>query len=565
VDAEVIRLGAGHEVDVVVVGTGVGGVVAALAAKAQGLDPLLVEKSEFIGGTSSWSGGALWAPDSPVMRRCGVDDSVEDGVRYLEAVVGDVGPSTTSARKRAFVESARRVIEFLETQGVTFVYSDGTSDYYPEAPGGLARGRTHHAEIFDTRRLGEWEPWFRPQKGGISQQIVMRSLAEAPPMTIATRTVAAGRVATRVVGRTLAARVTGRHLVGMGQALMAQVLHAARNAGVLIWRRSPVTGLLVEGGRVVGVAVERETGRVEVRARCGVLLCAGGFARNESLRKEGGREPVTPAWSAVIEEDTGDLIVAARAQGAATALMDEAIWTPMSVPPDGVPVPHLWERSLPGSILVDSSGARFCNEAQSYMAIGQRMFERHRTVPAIPAWLVLDARHRRRYPLGAAPPRMNPPSWLRSGYLKRASTLEGLAGACGIDSDGLRRTVERFNAMAVAGVDTDFHRGDSLHDRVFSDPTAGANPCLGPLDHPPFYAVAMYPGDVSTCGGLVTDEHARVLRENGTPIDGLYAAGCTAAAVTGRVYPAAGCSIASAATFGYLAVRRMTGAALARR
>lgn len=552
-----VRVGAEHDVDVVIVGTGVGGVVAALAAKAQGLDPLLVEKSEFIGGTSSWSGGALWAPDSPVMRRRGVDDSVEDGLRYLKAVVGDAGPSTTPARRRAYVEQARRVVEFLEGQGVTFVYSDGTSDYYPEAPGGQARGRTHHAEIFDTRRLGEWEPWFRPQKGGISQQIVMRSLAEAPPMTIATRTVPAARVAVRVVGRTLGAKVTGRHLVGMGQALMAQVLHAARNAGVRIWRRSPVTDLVVERGRVAGVVVERETGRVEVRARYGVLLCAGGFARNEALRKEGGREPATGEWSAVIEEDTGDLIVAARALGAATALMDEAIWTPMSLPPDGVPVPHLWERSLPGSILVDSSGARFCNEAESYMAVGQRMYERHRTVAAIPTWLVIDARHRRRYPLGVAPPGFTPPAWLRSGYVKRTGTLDGLAAACGIDSAGLRRTVERFNVMAAWGVDEDFHRGDSHHDRVFSDPTVRPNPCLGPVDRPPFYAVAMYPGDVSTCGGLVADEHARVLREDGSVIDGLYAAGCTAASVTGRVYPAAGCSIGSSATFAYIAVQHM--------
>ena len=541
----------------VIVGSGVGGVVAALVARAQGFDPLLVEKSEFVGGTSSWSGGAFWAPASTVMRRHGVDDSVEDGLRYLEAVVGDTGPSTTSARKRAYVEGARQVVEFLEARGVTFVYSDGTSDYYPEAPGGHGRGRTLHAEVFDTRRLGEWEPWFRPQKGGISQQLVMRSLAEAPPMTIATRTPAAARVAARVVGRTLGAKLTGRHLVGMGQALMAQVLYAARTAGVRIWRRSAVTELLMEDGRVVGVVVERETGRVEVRGRYGVLLCAGGFARNDALRKEGGREGASAQWSAVIEEDTGDLIAAARLHGAATSLMDEAIWTPMSVPPDGVPVPHLWERSLPGSILVDSSGTRFCNEAESYMAVGQRMFERHQTVSAIPPWLVIDARHRRRYPLGVAPPGITPPSWLRSGYLKRAGTIEELAAACGIDLAGLSSTVRRFNTMAAAGVDEDFQRGESHHDRVFSDPTVTPNPCLGALDRPPFYAVAMYPGDVSTSGGLVADEQARVLREDGSPIQGLYAAGCTAASVTGRMYPAAGCSIGSSATFAYIAVRDM--------
>ena len=546
---------ANRTVDVVIIGAGVGGLTAALRAHDLGLTPLVVEKSQYLGGTSAWSGGAFWAPDNPVMRALRVGDSPAEALRYLEAVVGDAGPCTSTARKRAYVEQAGPCVEFLQRIGVPFVYADGNCDYYPEAPGGHTRGRTLHADIFDTRELGELERWFRPQKGGISQRIVLRTLAEAPPMTISTRTPAAARVAARVVGRTVGALLTGRHLVGMGQAIAARLLHAAQARGIEIWRASAVTGLVVEGGRAVGVDL---SGGPRVLARRGVLIAAGGFARDETLRRK-HREASSARWTAVIDEDTGDLITAAAAHGAATALLDEAIWTPMSVPPDGVAIPHLWERSLPGSIMVDSSGARFCNEATSYMAVGQRMFERNQTVTAIPTWLVFDARHRRRYPLGAAPPGLTPRSWLTSGYLKKAADLPALARACGIDPDGLTATVSRFNEMAAAGHDDDFGRGDSHHDRVFSDPRVGPNPCLGPLVKAPFYAVAVYPGDVGTVGGLVTDERARVLREDSSAIEGLYAVGSSAASVMGRMYPASGCGVGSAAIFGFVAASDIAG------
>ena len=542
--------------DVVVIGAGVGGLTAALRAHDLGLTPLVIEKSEYLGGTSAWSGGAFWAPDNPVMRALGVTDSPWEALRYLEAVVGDAGPSTSTARKRAYVEQAGPCVAFLQHAGIPFVYADGNCDYYPEAPGGHTRGRTLHADIFDTRELGELERWFRPQKGGISQKIILRTLAEAPPMTLSTRSPAAARVAARVVGRTVGAAVTGRHLVGMGQAIAARLLHAVRGRGIEIRRACAVTDLLVSDGRAIGVdisssATDRD-GPTRVLARRGVLIAAGGYARDEALRRK-HREESSSRWSAVIDEDTGDLISAAAAHGAATALLDEAIWTPMSVPPGGVAIPHLWERSLPGSIMVDSSGTRFVNEATSYMAVGQRMFERNATVPAIPSWLVFDARHRRRYPLGAAPPGVTPRSWLTSGYLKKAGDLASLARACGIDPGGLTATVGRFNELAARGHDDDFGRGDSRHDRVFSDPRVGPNPCLGPLARAPYYAVAVYPGDVGTVGGLVTDEHARVLREDGGPIEGLYAVGSSAASVTGRVYPASGCGVGSAAIFGFVA------------
>jgi 3-oxosteroid 1-dehydrogenase len=542
--------------DLVVVGSGVGGLVTALRAHALGLRPVVLEKSALVGGTTAWSGGAFWAPDNPVMRAHGVPDSAADAARYLAAVVGD---DSSPDRQRAYVERAGETVAFLIDAGIPFVHSEGTSDYYPEAPGGHVRGRTLHAEVFDTRELGAWERWFRPQKGGISQRIVLRSLAEAPPMTTATRSLAAARVATRVMARTLGAAATGKHLVGMGQALAARLVGAVVDRGIEIRRECPVTGLLTSStGAVTGVV----TAAGPLEARLGVVLAAGGYARRAALRAE-HRPGSSPDWSAVIDEDTGDLLDAATALGAATALLDEAIWTPMSVPPDGVPIPHLWERSLPGSIIVDGTGRRFVNEATSYMAVGQAMFARE----AIPGWLVFDATHRRRFPLGAAPPGLTPRSWLRSPdpagppYLHKARDLAGIAAATGIDVTGLRAEVKRFNAFAATGVDEDFGRGESHHDRIFSDPRTGPNPCLGPLATPPYYAVALYPGDVGTVGGLVTDASARVLRGDGSPVPGLYATGSSAATVLGRVYPASGCSIGSAAVFGYLAAAHMAGSA----
>jgi 3-oxosteroid 1-dehydrogenase len=244
--------------------------------------------------------------------------------------------------------------------------------------------------------------------------------------------------------------------------------------------------------------------------------------------------------------------------------MDEAIWTPVSMTPEGAPVAHLWERWLPHAIIVDAGGARYCNESTSYMAVGQAMYDRDAVSPAIPSWLVIDSRHRRRYPFGGALPGITPKSWITSGYMKKADTVEELARQCGIPEADLRATVDRFNRMADAGRDDDFGRGSSRFDLYFHDPTVKPCPVLGAIAQPPFYAVAIYPGDVSTYGGLVTDEHARVLRPDGSVIDGLYAAGSTAASVCGHTYPGAGIAIGGSAAFGYLGARHIVGVARAR-
>ena len=331
--------------------------------------------------------------------------------------------------------------------------------------------------------------------------------------------------------------------------------------GVDIRTETALRELVVEDGRVVGVVAEREGRELRIQARRGVLLAAGGFARNaEMRRKYGGDQPNEARWTSANPGDTGEVIEAAMALGAAVDLMDEAWWISTAMLPDGSPMMHIGERTRPHSIMVDSAGQRFANEAASYMEVGREQYARNQTVPALPAWLILDARNRRRYPYGTALPMQTPKGWISSGFLKKAGSLGELASQCGIDAEQLTKTVHRFNEHARRGEDPDFQRGASAYERFFGDPAHKPNPSLGPVEQAPFYAIALYPGDVGTCGGLLTDERARVLRRDGSPIEGLYATGNTTATVMGRHYLGPGASIGNSMVFGYVAANDMAGA-----
>jgi 3-oxosteroid 1-dehydrogenase len=362
-----------------------------------------------------------------------------------------------------------------------------------------------------------------------------------------------------VAGRAAAAAVQRRSVYGSGVALQGWMLMAAVRADIPVWNSTPVTDLIVDDGRVVGVLAERDGKALRIGANHGVLLNAGGFSHNEQMRSRYGKQPSSTKWTVANPGDTGEVIASAIKHGAATDLMDEAWWIPTSVQPDGSPLYAVYERSKPHAVLVDSSGARYVNEAASYMAVGQAMYERNKSVPAIPSWWVMDSRNRRRYMWGLMPGGVTPRKWLSSGYMRKADTLENLAALCDIDPQGLVATVERFNANAIHGNDPDFHKGDRAYDRYYADPRVKPNPCVAPVSKPPFYAVALYPGDVGTCGGLVTDEHARVLRQDGQIIGGLYAAGNCTASVMGRTYPGAGASIGASFTFGWIAAHHMMG------
>jgi 3-oxosteroid 1-dehydrogenase len=325
-----------------------------------------------------------------------------------------------------------------------------------------------------------------------------------------------------------------------------------------VWLNSPMAGLIYEKGVVKGAVVEKEGKKIEVLAKA-VILAAGGFAHNLEMRQKYHPHPITTDWTVANPGDLGGAIQAGIAVGAATALMDDAWWGPIFLDSKGKAQFMLWERSAPFSIIVDSSGRRFMNESASYVDCGHWQYERNREVPAIPAFLIADSRHRRYYLFGMMPPGFTPREVYESGMMIKADTLPDLAQACGIDPKNLVETVERFNQFAMTGKDLDFHRGESAYDRVYSDPKVRPNPNLGPIEKPPFFAVRVWPGDLGTKGGLLTDEHARVLREDGSPIPGLYAAGNTSASVMGRTYPGPGATIGPAMVFGMIAGRHAAG------
>lgn len=541
--------------DVVVVGSGGGALVGALVARTRGLDVLVVEKDALIGGSTAMSGGGVWIPDNPVMRAAGSFDSPEDALAHFAAVVGDVGPASSPERRAAFVEQGPKMVAFLQAQGIPFRYADGYADYYPDAPGGRARGRTIEAHPFDAKGLGPLQPKLRP---GMSAGLGLIGFGtELTQMSYFNRSIDRLVLAARVWLRTQISKLRGEALVGNGGALVGRVLHLATQRGVQVWTEAPLRDLVVEDGRVVGAVVDHDGLAVRVEARRGVLLAAGGFSRNDEMRDEyGGKHARSAKWSISNPGDTGEVLQMAMALGAATDLLDEAFWLPNHCLPDGT-LPRYPSRQTsafnrarwrPGSILVDESGRRFANESMSYMELGQLMFDRG----AVPSWLVFDDAFRRRCLFGVVPGRL-PEQWVDDGYVLRAGSLAELAVACGVDASGLAATVERFNGFARGGVDADFHRGESAYDGFMGDPTLQPNNCLATIERAPFYAVAVYPCDVGTCGGLVTDGSARVLSTDGVPIEGLYATGNTTASVMGRHYLGAGGSIGHTCTFGYIA------------
>jgi 3-oxosteroid 1-dehydrogenase len=549
------------EFDVVVAGSGAAGMTAALTAAELGLNVVVIEKAGAFGGSTARSGGGIWAPGNAVLRAAGVSDTPKQARAYLAHVAGADVP--TSMRE-AFLEHGPAMLDLvLARTPLRLAWVPGYADYYPEAPGGLARGRSLEPVPMDSGRLGgELAHLARPYLPApvAITQAEYRWLSLGPRHP---RAIAAG---VRVAGRVARGRLRGRRVLSLGQALAAGLRAGLATARVPVWLDTPMTGLEVRDGRVTGVHATRDGEPVLIRARRGVLIATGGFERNEEMRRRYQREPTGTQWTTGAPGNTGDGILAGLEAGAAIALMDDAWWGPSIALPGG-PYFCLAERSLPGCLLVNGAGQRFVNESAPYVDAVHAMYDANTPEnPHIPAWLVFDQRYRDRYVFAGLPPRRAlPRRWYAAGAVVRADDLAGLAQAAGVAAGGLVKTVTRFNEFAAAGRDEEFGRGDSAYDRYYGDPRVRPNPNLAPLARPPFYAARIVPGDLGTKGGLRTDDHARVLREDGTTIPGLYAAGNASASVMGHSYAGAGATIGPAMTFGYIAARamaaEMTGAA----
>jgi 3-oxosteroid 1-dehydrogenase len=448
----------------------------------------------------------------------------------------------------------------LATTPLRFAWVPGYADYYPEAPGGLAGGRSIepvplNAAVLDGElaRLG---PPYLPVPAGVAiTQADYRWLTLGPRHP---RAILAG---VKIAGRLARTRLFGQRMLSLGQALAAGLRAGLLARDVPVWLNTPLTGLVMTDGKVVGVRAQRDGKPTIIRARRGVLIAAGGFERNEQMRRRYQRPPIGSEWTTGAAGNTGDGIVAGQELGAATGLMDDAWWAP-SIPLPGGPYFCLAERNLPGCVMVNGAGLRFVNESAPYVDAVHAMYEANTAEnPHIPAWLVFDQRYRDRYVFAGLPPgRRLPGRWYAAGAVVRAPDLGGLAAAIGVDQDSLAKTVARFNEFARGGRDEDFHRGDSAYDRYYGDPRCRPNPNLAPLAAAPFYAAKIVPGDIGTKGGLRTDARARVLRQDGSPIPGLYAAGNASASVMGHSYAGAGATIGPAMTFGYIAALDLTQA-----
>jgi 3-oxosteroid 1-dehydrogenase len=546
--------------DVLVVGSGFGGMVSALTAHHYGLRVAVIEKSSYYGGSSALSGGNLWLPNNPVNRRAGVRDSLEDAQRYLDAIVADSAPQ---ARRDAFLKTAPEVMEFLEanTRWVRYQRVPGYSDYHPEAPGGRAGGRSIEPTPIDARKLGA-------DAEQLNRDDVMQppgglwiTTADYHDIMLIARTWRAKVAAVRIAARSWLGRVAGRRMLTLGAAGTAQLRLALRDAGIPLLLNTPMRALVVEDGRVVGVVVEHDGREQTLRASRGVVLAAGGFEHNDAMRKTYQQQPITTEWTSGAAGNTGDAICAGQEVGAATAQMDRAWWGPSMLAADGAYF-ILSERSLPGSLIVNSHGRRFVNEAAPYVNAVDAMYAGEATgVGHVPSYLIVDQRFRDRYAMIATPPRRRlPREWLEDGTVVVEHDLGDLARRLSIPPRNLLGSIERFNGFARAGTDEDFGRGDSAYDRYYGDPTVAPNPNLAPIDKPPFYAFRIVPGDLGTNGGLVCDELGRVQDESGSVIAGLYATGNCSAAVMGKEYAGPGATLGPAITYGYIAARHIADA-----
>ena len=535
---------------------------AATVAARHGLKVLLVEKTAFFGGTTALSGGGIWVPGSAQAAQAGIVEEPGMASRYVHEVVG---PTLRSDLLEAFLDAAPKMVDYLHQHTATrFAVQRGFADWHPSATGFSRDGRLLCPIEFDGRELGEHFALLRPPltefnaPGGL-----MIGLADMGHAANMTRSFASFRHMARLALRygvdRLRQHPRGTRLT-MGNALAARLLRSALDAGVTLWRNAPMQGLLTAGGAVSGVVVKRNGVPVRVTARRGVVLASGGFSANAQMRQR--YIPFAQHHISLVPEgNTGDGLNTALELGAQFdgVNLSNAGWVVVSVlrEKNGAlrKFPHLFlDRGKPGCIAVNSNGLRFGNESATNLVEPM-----HRT-GSVPAHLICDDAFIHRYGLGL----VRPGGWglrrlIAAGYILKAESINALALKIGAPALALATTVARFNAQATSGVDADFGRGRDPSDHFMGDASHQPNPCLGPIQRGPFYAVQIHPGDSTTTVGLRVDTKARVLDAAGAIIPGLHAVGLDMNSLWRGRAPGNGANNTLGMTFGYIA-----GKALAR-
>lgn len=550
-------------VDLLVVGSGTG-MAAALAANELGLSTLIIEKTSYVGGSTARSGGAFWIPGSSILSKFGKrTDPLPAASDYIRSVVGDTAPAD---RGQAFLENGAATVEMLSrTTPMKFFWAKGYSDYHPENPGGRAEGRTCECRPFDASVLGDERARLRP---GVMEAPVPMPVtgAEYKWMNLMAKkpVKAVPRILRRVV-QGIGGMVIGREYLAGGQALAAGMFAGVLHAEIPVWTETSLVKLLQDSdGRVTGAVASQAGREFTITVRSGVVLAAGGFDHNVEWRRKYQSENLVDHASFGSEGDTGDAIAISQDLGAGLESMDQAWWFPaFAALPGDKPSVMLAERSLPGSLIVDQSGRRFINESVDYMSFGQEVLRREQAgTPVGEMWIIFDQEYRNSYVLagGLFPRQPLPKAWYEAGIAQSADSAAALAKLIDVPAEALEETFRTFNQSAASGLDVDFHRGESAYDRYYGDPTVAPNPNLRALRDGPFFAVKMVLSDLGTCGGVTADRSARVVREDGTVIDGLYAIGNTAANAFGHTYPGAGATIGQGLVYGYIAAHHAAAA-----
>ena len=553
------------EYDVIVLGAGAGGMTAASVAAAEGLSVILIEKSQFVGGTTAVSGGMVWIPANSKMAQAGMSDTNEQARLYLRHTVHD---SFNENLRSVYLASGNNAITYLEERtSVRLRPVKVYPDYFPDLPGATIGGRVLEPVPFDSRVLGEHFQLLRwPLLEFMLFGGMMVDRADIPHFRNVGRSLRSTAHVARLLARYGKERVFAKRgtTLYLGNALAGQLLYSLLILKVELCLNTAVSGLIYDGVTVSGVSIENAAGRRDVRAKRGVVLATGGFSHRPEMRVKYLPKPAG-TLSAACPSDTGDGIELATQVGAKVRdrNADNAFWVPVSRfkrddGSEGI-FPHtVTDRAKPGVIAVNRSGLRFTNEAISYHEFVRSMFREHDGRPSIPAYLICDRRFLWKYGLGAVKPfSLSLRDHLQSGYLIRAKTVRELAMTLEIQPESLEATIKRFNDDAGVGVDHEFGRGGDAYQRYLGDAENRPNPCIAPIESAPFYSVALYPGDLGTAAGLVTDEHGRVLDDANRPIRHLYACGNDMNSIMNGDYPGPGITLGPALTFGYLASQHM--------
>ncbi|MFD1553268.1 3-oxosteroid 1-dehydrogenase [Putridiphycobacter roseus] len=541
------------QTDFLIVGSGSGGMTAAITAHELGMNTIVVEKSPYYGGSSAMSGGAVWAPNNPVLKRNGITDSVEDIVTYMKAITNN---EVEESKIVMYAEQGQVLFEMLEKKSgfMKFSYCNGYSDYHPEAPKGRPEGRSIEADPFNLNELKEDKALLHPTDIAVPKGVFLTG-KEFNEMAMMMRTWKGFTRVMKLSVRTVGNLIRGKDTTALGLALMGRLRMVLKENKIPLWLNSPLEELIYVDHKVVGAIVNKGGEKVQINASKGVLLAMGGFDHNKLLRKTYLPTIAQDVFSSGAIENLGDAVAIVEKLDAKLELMDEAWWMPAVQLPNKTMFPLVSERAIPRSIIVGGDGKRFTNESSPYVTfVHDQIKAGWKTV-----WQILDKKAVNRYMYAGKPPGV-PFSklWYKEGIVFKANTIQELAEKINIDATSLGHTVAEFNEMVKKGKDELFQRGDSAYDKYYGDPTL-TNPVLDHLNKGPYYAVKLRIGDLGTKGGIKANEYGQGLNTKGAVINGLYATGNVAASVMGRDYAGAGGTIGPAMIFGYVAAKHANG------